>query len=160
MGDALGKAALVRAHPVRQRARRRRKRRSLADAERKPGREQRRHPPTMPVHAVDAATSSAHMKQRDARSHAIAEPPAGDLEEGIRIGKGGKCDTELGCGEAQVLLHDRRRGRDIDPIDIENEVHQADREQDKAARLVLHDLHASLPAASGSSFAPSSRRRC
>ena len=152
MGDALRKAALVRAHPVRQRARRRRKSRPLADAERKPGHEQRRQSADHAGPHRRRRHQQRAQKQREARPHAVAEPSAGDLEEGIGIGKRGKCDAELGCGKAEVLLHDRRRGRNIDPIDIENEVHQADREQDKAARLVPHDLHASLPRTSHLEF--------
>ena len=85
------------------------------------------NPPTMPVHTVDRRDQQRTQEQRQARPHAIAEPSAGDLEEGIGIGKSGKCDTQLRCGKAEVLLHDRRRRRDIDPIDVENEVHQADR---------------------------------
>src|SRR5262245_4890900 len=61
-------------------------------------------PPTAPVAAVAAHTISPQTPERRPRAELVGQPPAHQLEQGIRIGEGGKRQPQLRIGEREVGL--------------------------------------------------------
>ena len=130
MRDALGKAALAGRHPARQRARRGGKCGAFADTEQKPRQQQRHRAFDVSEHHRRGRPDRAADQQRQARPKLVAEPAARNLKECVRIGECGDRDAELGVAKPEILLHRRCCRRDVDPIDVGDQVHQADDEQD------------------------------
>ena len=50
----------------------------------------------------------------------------------IGIGEGGKDQSDLGLGKVELLTEARRRGADIDPVDIGDQVHERQHHQHDA----------------------------
>src|SRR3984893_458507 len=112
MGNALRKAPLPGWHPGCHCARRRRKRRPLAKTEGEPNEDERNEAADRSGQHRRDADDEARDTERQTRTEFIAEPAADQLKDRIRIGKGGKRETECGVAEAESFLYQRRRRRD------------------------------------------------
>ena len=87
---------------------------------------------TAPVAAAVAAVMNDQyptMSAKTRRAETIVQPAAGDLEQGIGPDEGTEDDAHGDFVEAELLADDRRHGRDVHPIEIGDEVHQADQRQ-------------------------------
>ena len=76
-------------------------------------------------HANDQAADA----ERQARPEFVAEIAADQLKQRVRIGERRKDQPKLGIAQAEIGLDQRRGGRDVDPIHIEDQVHQAEDQQ-------------------------------
>src|ERR1700739_181355 len=104
MGNALCEAPLSRRHPDCHCARRRRKRRPLAKTEGEPDEDERQKAADGSGHHRRAADTEPRDTERKTRTKFITEPATDQLKDRIRIGKGGKRETERGVAEAKILL--------------------------------------------------------
>jgi hypothetical protein len=137
------------------RARRGRKGGALAEAEGETRRQQRDEAARRTGHHRRGADDEAADAQRAAGAEAVAEPAADELEQRVRIGEGREDKAELGVAEAELGFDQRRRRRDVDPIDIEDEIHQAEQQQD----LVRHGRPQGVPESGGDRHAISAADR-
>src|SRR6266436_8756950 len=80
-------------------------------------------------HDGGARPDHAAPEQRPARPEAVTDPAADHLEQQIRIGEGRKHQAELRIGETQFLLDAAGRGADVHPVDVGDEVHDAQHRQ-------------------------------
>jgi hypothetical protein len=64
--------------------------------------------------------------KRETRAEFISDIATDQLEQRIRIGKRRKRQAKLGIAQAEVRFDERGGRRDVDPIHIEDQVHQAD----------------------------------
>src|SRR5258707_15899130 len=76
-----------------------------------------------------ARPDHAAPEQRPARPEPVTDPTADHLEQQIRIGEGRKHQTKLRVAETQFLLNFAGRGADVYPIDVGDEVHDAQHRQ-------------------------------
>ena len=125
MGNALCEAPLSGRHPDCHCARRRRERRPLAKTKGEPDEDEREKAADGSGQYRRDADDEPRDTERQTRTELITEPAADQLKDRIRIGKGGKRETERGVAEAEIFLDKRRCGRDIYPVDVKDEIHQA-----------------------------------
>src|SRR5665647_2589384 len=85
------------------------------------------------------------------RTESIAEPAAGNLKHGVGPAESAEDHTHRYFVEAKFLADDRRRGRDVHPIKVGDEVHQTDQYQ------YVPTTHASTSYLSHVAFPPLSR---
>ena len=133
VGDALHEAALVLGIPELHGARRAGEGAAFADAEQeaqhhergRAGRPGRRCGHHRPIGDDDGE----HL----ARAEAVADPAAGNLEQCIGPDEGAEDHAHGDLVEAEFLADGRSRGRDVHAVEISNQVHQADQNQDVPA---------------------------
>jgi len=142
--DALREAAFAGGNPTLLSACRSREGGAFAEAEQDAGEKERDE-------TVDQAGQNRRDRPDDAapeeslaRSKFVADPAANNLEEKIRPRESGKYETEFGMAEAQIFLHDGRRHADVHPVDVSNEVHDAEQSED-ALRRLQPNSHIFLP---------------
>ena len=76
----------------------------------------------------------AAQEQRAPRTEAIADPAAEDLKEQIRIAERRLQEAELRVRQPELFLNVARGGRDVDPIDVRDQVHHAQQTEDDRTR--------------------------
>ncbi len=69
-------------------------------------------------------------RENVARAEAIAEPTAGNLKHGVGPSESTEDHTHCDLVETKLLADHGSCGRDVDAVEIGNEVHQADKDQD------------------------------
>ena len=84
---------------------------------------------TSPVMIVADAHSRLKHRQHSTRSEPIRQPAADDLHPGVGIGECGKDEPELNRRQAELVPQGRCGHRDVHPIDVGDEIHQAQQEQ-------------------------------
>jgi hypothetical protein len=114
---------------------RHRERRAFTDAHQEPAEEQRGQAAGKSRQDRRGGPDEAAQEQRPARTEAVADPAAEDLENQVRVAERRLQKTKLGVGERELPL-DRVGGRrDVYAIDIRDEVHHAQQAQDDGGRL-------------------------
>ena len=68
-------------------------------------------------------------EQRPARTEMVSDPAADHLEQQIGIGKGREHQAKLGVAEMEFLLDFAGRRADVHPVDIGDEIHDAEHRQ-------------------------------
>ncbi len=83
------------------------------------------NPPARPVSDRCQAHDRSANCQRQPRPKAVADPATDKLEQCVGISKGRNRKAELGVRELQIRCYLRGNGGDIDPVHIEQQIHQA-----------------------------------
>ena len=155
VGDALHEAAFAPRIPKLHRARRAGECAGFADAEQEAQHDERGRAERQAGRGGHDRPIGDDGSQHAARAEAIAQPAARHLEQRIGPDEGGEDVAHRDIVEAEFLADLRRRGRDVDAVEISDEVHHADQKQNvpaAAARLRVCWLR--------HVFAPRSYARC
>lgn len=129
MGEALGEATPVGGRPVLHGARRRRKGCSFAETKRDARNEQRQQAGHEAGRDGGERPDQPAPEQGLARPKAVSDPAADYLEQQIGIGKGREYQPELRVAQTEFFLDFTGRRADVDPVDIGDEVHDAQHRQ-------------------------------
>ena len=132
MSETLHEAALGFGRPVADRARRGGQRGTLSDSEHHAHENQGGEAADEAGQGRRYRPDQGAKRKRDARPETVAQPSPDDLEYGITPGECRERNAELGIGETKLLLNGAGRGREIHPIDIEDETHRTQNEYDPA----------------------------
>src|SRR5674476_1707743 len=123
-GITLDKAALVRRIPELHGAGCARKCASFADAKKKAKRHERGCSSGRSGRRRHDRPIANNDRQNVPRPEPIAEPAAGNLKHSVGLDKGAEDHAHRYLVEPEFLADDGRRGRDIDAIEVGNQVHQ------------------------------------
>src|SRR5229473_2354893 len=146
MRDALGETPTALRHPCRHRAGRGRKGRAFADPESKPCCEQACKSADDAGCRRRRAYDETADEQRPTCTEFVAEVAPDQLEQRIRIGECRKSQAELRVAEVKLRLDQWRGGGNVDPIHVEDQVHEADDQQDRVGNAQsAHQAGAALP---------------
>ena len=101
------------------------------------------NPPTSPVRIVAVAQISPQMNSVRRGPTRSPSPASEDLKEQIRDSRTLTARARAVCSRARALLNRGRRGRDVDAIDIRDQIHHAQQaEDDGCGRDALGGRHA------------------
>jgi hypothetical protein len=125
VGDALRETALGGRCPVLHRAGGGGEGGAFANAHQHAHQEERHQPVDKAGQHRGQGPDHAAPEQRLAGAEAVAHPTAEHLENQIGIGEGREDQAQLGVAEAELALDLAGGGGDVDPVDIGDEVHQA-----------------------------------
>jgi hypothetical protein len=131
VGDALGETPIAFGHPCRHRARCGGERGAFANPKREPGGKQADQSADRTSGRCRRAHDQPAHEQRPARTEPVADIAADQLEQRIGIGERRKNQAEFGVAQPQVRLDQRRGCGNVDPIHVEDQVHQADDQQNR-----------------------------
>src|SRR5262245_5039782 len=159
MSNALGKPAARGGRPALHRARRHRKRRAFTDTEQNTHKEKAGHSASEPGQNRRAGPDQTAGEQRPARSESIAYPSPEHLKREIGVSEDGEDQAILSGRQGQLAPDVAGRGRDVHAIDVRDQVHQTQEEQDETRRSrsqeSLPPLHTCLRKSKGPSSSPS-----
>src|SRR5229473_1912011 len=95
-----------------------------------------------PIRADDKTAD----EQRPTCIEFVAKVASDQLEQRIRIGECRKSQAELRVAEVKLRLDQWRGGGNVDPIHVEDQVHEADDQQDRVGNAQsAHQAGAALP---------------
>ncbi len=134
MSDALRKPAARGGRPALHRARRYRKRRALTDTEQNAHEEEAGHSAGEPGQDRRAGPDQTAGEQRPARSESIAYPPPEHLEREIGVTEDREDQAILRGRQGQLASDFAGGRRDVHAIDVRDQVHQTQEEQDETRR--------------------------
>ena len=131
--------------PIGQRPVGRRQSGTLAHAEHKSYREQRGQPGHRCRHHCRDRPRQPADGQSAPRAEAVRHPATHQLERGIGVVEGRKGEAKCEVAEAKIPLHHTRRGGEIDPVDKQHKIHQAQDNQEIPGGASVEAEHWSWP---------------
>ena len=132
--NSLGEATAPRRRPGLHCARRDGERRALADAQHESYEEQRRQGAREAGEDRGGRPDQPAYEERSSRPDAIAQPAAKNLKDDVRIAECRQDERELCVRQCQLALDLRGSRRDVDPIDVGDQVHHAEEAEHQLAR--------------------------
>src|ERR1700738_534422 len=144
MRDALSEAAAAGRRPVGHRAGGGGEGGPLADAQQHAGGEERPEAGDDAHQDCRAGPNDAGDGERPAGAEAVGDPAAADLQREVGPCEGAEDEPVIGVVEGEFLLDRARRGGDVHPIDIGDEIHQTEKEEDHSCRACFTNSHVRL----------------